>query len=70
MLEKSNVEVLVAKLVDVDEFGKMVVLIKGAVDVVGTNVDDVKFALGFQDELNPVDVSVHVQVVLVEGQLV
>ena len=59
-----------AKLVDVDEFGKMVVLIKGAVVVVGTNVDDDKFVLGVQVVLNPVDVSVHVQVVLVEGQLV
>ena len=69
MLENSVVEVLAAKVV-VDEFGKMVVLIKGAVVVVGTNVDDDKFAFGFQVVLNPVDVSVHVQVVLVEGQLV
>ena len=69
VLENSVVEVLVAKVV-VDEFGKMVVLIKGAVVVVGTNVDDDKFVLGVQVVLNPVDVSVHAQVVLVEGQLV
>ena len=72
MLENS-VEVLVAKLVVDDEFGRIVELIKGAVVVEGTNVDDVKFAFGSQVELNPdevVDVSVHVQVELVDGQLV